>query len=276
MGSSREWLDAARIQAQLNTAHAARLYAFELLAEVDSTNTRLLGAATPAPHAASVCIAESQTAGRGRLGRSWLAPAGRAVTLSVGWLFRERVRELPAVSLAAGVAVARALARCGAHGIQLKWPNDIWFDDRKLGGILPEMRTEATGAAWVVIGVGINISLDADAGATLAARGVRAAGLVEACAPVLPSRNHVAGAILDELLGMLLTYEQAGFAAFRTAWTGLDALRGRRSRVILGDSSIAGLACGVDETGALLVDTGGQIRKFNSGEVSLRLEGDRA
>ncbi len=271
-----EFLDALLIRSQLQPQHASRLHAFELLAEVDSSNTRLLAAAPPPPGAAAVCIAERQVAGRGRLGRSWISPPGSAVTLSVGWVFRERTRELPALSLAAGVAVARALSRCGAPGIRLKWPNDIWFGDRKLGGILLELRADPAGPACVVIGVGINVVLDAAARAALGSRGVQATSLADACTPVVPSRNRVAGAILDELLGMLAQFEHAGFAPFRAPWAALDALRGRRSRVLQGDSSVAGLACGVDDDGALLVDVGGQVRRFNSGEVSLRLEGDTA
>ena len=271
-----EPLDALLIQAQLQPAHASWLHAFELVAEVDSSNTRLLSAAPPPPGTATVCVAEHQSAGRGRLGRRWIAPPGTAVTLSVAWVFRKHTRELPSLSLAAGVAVARALERCGAHGVRLKWPNDIWFEDRKLGGILPELRAEPAGPACVVIGVGINVMLDAAARAALASLGIQAASLAEACLPQVPSRNRVAGAILDALLGMLAQYEHAGFAPFRAPWSELDALRGRRSRVLRGASSISGLACGVDAEGALLVDVGGQMQRFNSGEVSLRVEGDNA
>ena len=271
-----ELLDTLLIMAQLQPEHASRLHIFELVAEVDSSNTRLLAAPPPPPGVAAVCIAERQVAGRGRLGRTWVSPPGTAVTLSVSWVFRERTRELPALSLAAGVAVARALARCGAHGIRLKWPNDIWFEDAKLGGILLEMRAEPTGAACVVIGVGINVALDAEARAALDSRAAQATSLAAACAPAVPSRNRAAGAILDELLGMLAHFEQEGFAPFRAPWAALDALRGRRARVLQGDSWVAGLALGVDDEGALLVDVGGQVRKFNSGEVSLRLEGDTA
>ena len=270
-----ERLDGPGITAQLGDTRAARLHSIELLPAVDSSNTWLLVAAPPPAGAASVCIAEHQTAGRGRQGRSWIAPPGAAITLSVGWVFRKAARDLPALSLATGVAVARALQRCGARGVQLKWPNDIWFEDRKLGGILLELRAEPESRAFVVIGVGINVALDAPSRTALAAHGIQPADLAEACT-VAPSRNQVAGALVDELLGMLVQFEEEGFAPFRAPWTALDALQGRPSRVLYGNTWVAGRAEGVDGDGALVFDTGGQVRRFSSGEVSLRLEGDCA
>jgi BirA family biotin operon repressor/biotin-[acetyl-CoA-carboxylase] ligase len=166
------------------------------------------------------------------------------------------------------------LVRAGAQGIALKWPNDIWFQDRKLGGVLIELRAEAGGPAHVVIGVGINVSLSEQVRREIEASGTAAAAVTDACkAP--PSRNLVAGAILDELLSMLVQFEREGFAAFRDAWTVLDALSGRPARVLLAETAISGTARGVDREGALLLDTGDGVQRFVSGEVSLRLiEGD--
>jgi BirA family transcriptional regulator, biotin operon repressor / biotin---[acetyl-CoA-carboxylase] ligase len=270
-----EMLDEVLIRAQLHAVHDQRLQSFDVPAEIDSTNTRLLSGAPPPYGRADVCIAESQRAGRGQRGRTWISPTGASIALSIGWAFRETRRNLPSLSLAVGVAVARALARIGARGVMLKWPNDIWYLDRKIGGILLESRTEADGPVFVVIGIGINVTLEAEARSELEAAGVRAAALADACT-VLPSRNQVAGAILDELLGMLVQFEHEGFAPFLAPWAELDALRGRASRVFSGESSVSGRARGVDGEGALLLEVDGQMRKFNSGEVSLRLEGETA
>ncbi|MFI4889241.1 MAG: biotin--[acetyl-CoA-carboxylase] ligase [Steroidobacterales bacterium] len=270
-----ELLDQTLIRAQLQPLHERRLHSFDVPQQVDSTNTRLLSGPPPPSGSMVVCIAESQHAGRGRNGRSWIAPPGSGVTMSVGWTFREAGRDLPALSLAVGVAVAHALSRAGARGVMLKWPNDIWFDDRKIGGILLELRTESDGRAFVVIGIGINVTLGAEAHRDLEAGGVRAAALSDACAGQ-PSRNEIAGAILDELLGMLLQFEHEGFAPFLAPWAMLDALNGRASRVLRGDSCIVGRACGVDGEGALLLEVDGEMWKFRSGEVSLRLEGEAA
>jgi BirA family transcriptional regulator, biotin operon repressor / biotin---[acetyl-CoA-carboxylase] ligase len=265
-----ELLDAARIGAQITAAHKPHLRNLELLFEVDSTNTRLLASAAPPLGAADVCISELQHAGRGRLGRRWIAPFGAGIAMSVGWSFSDMARTLPALSLGVGVAVARALGRAGAAGASLKWPNDIWFRDRKMGGVLIELRAEAQGPAHVVIGIGINVFLPPGARQKIEASGVSVAAVEDAC-EVAPSRNAVAGAILDELLSMLLQYERQGFAAVRDAWSALDALNGRPAQIMVGDSVVTGIARGVDAEGALLLDCGERMQRFVSGEASLRL-----
>jgi BirA family biotin operon repressor/biotin-[acetyl-CoA-carboxylase] ligase len=265
-----ELLQAQRIGAELQAGRKARLRKLELLFEVDSTNSRLLGQPPPPPGLADVCTSELQHAGRGRRGRRWIAPFGAGLALSVAWTFTEGAGTLAALSLSVGVAISRALARAGAAGVTLKWPNDIWFEDRKMGGVLIELKAEAGGSAHVVIGLGLNVVLTTAARREIEAGGVRAASVADACSEA-PSRNLVCGAILDELLSMLSEFEREGFAAFRDAWLALDALRGRPARVLLDREVISGTACGVDQEGALLLDTGQQVRRFVSGEASLRV-----
>ncbi len=265
-----ELLDALHLGAELGAQQKSCLRRLELLFEVDSTNTRLLGAAPPQPGSADVCMSELQHAGRGRLGRRWIAPFGAGVSMSLGWTFSNAANTLSALSLGVGVAVSRALTRAGAEGITLKWPNDIWFRDRKIGGVLIESRAEAGGNAHVVIGVGVNVSLPALARQQIEAGGAYVAAVAEACVK-RPSRNLVAGAILDELLSMLLQYERLGFAAFRDAWMALDALHDRQAKVMVGKKATLGVARGVDRDGALLLETGDGMQRFVSGEASLRL-----
>jgi BirA family biotin operon repressor/biotin-[acetyl-CoA-carboxylase] ligase len=270
-----ELLDARRIRAELAPHREARLRSLDLLFEVDSTNTRLLAAPPPPTGGADACLCELQHAGRGRRGRSWIAPFGAGVAMSVAWTFSDGARSLPGLSLGVGVAVSRALVRLGAQGVALKWPNDIWYQDRKLGGVLIELRAEASGPAHVVIGLGLNVALSAAARREIEAGGVRVAAVADACGSRALSRNLVAGAILDELLSMLEHFEREGFAAFRDAWTALDALKGRPALVLLGDTVVLGTAQGVDSEGALLLDTGDRVQRFVSGEASLRvIEGD--
>ena len=194
-----ELLDERVLRAALDKARAERLRHLEVLFDVDSTNTRLLAAPPPPYGSADVVLSELQHAGRGRRGRPWIAPFGGSVALSMGWSFADASRASPSLSLCVGVAVARALARAGALGIALKWPNDIWFGDRKVGGVLIELRAEASGPAHVVIGVGLNVALPPASRALIEASGVRAAAVADACA-ASPSRNFIAGAIIDELL----------------------------------------------------------------------------
>ncbi len=282
-----ELLDAARMRAELKRDVADALGVLEILFEVDSTNSRLLAAHPPPYGVAHACACELQSAGRGRRGRRWVTPFGAGIAMSLAWAFRDAGRDLPALSLAVGVALARALKRAGAHGIRLKWPNDLWFEDRKIGGVLDELRAEAGGAAHVVIGVGINVALPPGVRREIercaAAPGNTASGAVaapiaavaDACPELLgpPSRNRIAGATIDELLRMLAGFEREGFAPFREDWSALDALRGRAVRVLTGERSVVGVARGVEADGELRVDVGGRLQTFASGEVSLRLEG---
>jgi BirA family biotin operon repressor/biotin-[acetyl-CoA-carboxylase] ligase len=265
-----EMLDVGQIRAELDDDRKPHLHNLELLFEVGSTNTRLLSSAPPPPSSADVCIAELQHSGRGRLGRRWIGAFGGGVAMSLGWTCSDVVRTLPALSLGVGVAVSRGLARAGAAGIRLKWPNDIWFEDRKLGGVLIELRAEAGGPAHVVIGVGVNVSLSAEDRREIEASGAVAAAVADACSEHV-LRNKVAGAILDELLSMLLQYERFGFAAFRDAWAALDGLYGRAAEVTVGDHKVSGVARGVDADGALLLETQERVQRFVSGEASLRL-----
>jgi BirA family biotin operon repressor/biotin-[acetyl-CoA-carboxylase] ligase len=265
-----ELLDALQIRAALGGERQLKLNNLEVLFEVDSTNTRLLQEAPPPAGQADVCIAELQHAGRGRHGRRWIAPFGGSIALSLGWSFRDASRANPALSLAVGVAICRALTRDGARGISLKWPNDVWFSDRKIGGVLVELKTVESGAAHVVIGIGLNVSLSAAARREIEATGVRAAAVADAGTEEC-SRNRMTGTLLDELLRMLDHFEREGFAPFRDAWTALDALRGRPARILAGNNAISGTARGVDEDGALLLESGGRMQRFVSGEVSLAL-----
>jgi BirA family biotin operon repressor/biotin-[acetyl-CoA-carboxylase] ligase len=265
-----ELLNAERMQSELSARSARHLRALELLFEVDSTSTRMLARAAPPLGLADACTSELQHAGRGRLGRRWIAPFGSGLAISVAWSFSDAARALPALSLGVGVAVARALVRVGAEGIALKWPNDIWFRDHKVGGVLVEIRAEAGGPAHVVIGVGLNVLLPAAARLEIEAAGARVAAVADACAAP-PSRNQVAGRLLDELLSMLVGFESMGFPAYRDEWTALDALNGRAVEVRLGDKIVTGTARGADLDGALLLEVEGRQQRFVSGEASLRL-----
>jgi BirA family biotin operon repressor/biotin-[acetyl-CoA-carboxylase] ligase len=264
-----ELLDERAIRTAIAGDRLHGLRRLELEFEVDSTNTRLLALGPPPHGRADVVLSELQHAGRGRRGRHWIAPFGGSIALSMSWSFTDASRANPALSLCVGVAIARALERAGAAGVGLKWPNDIWFNDRKMGGILVEVRAEAGGPAHVVIGVGLNVNLSTAMRAQIEASGVNAAAVADACSAP-PSRNFIAGAIIDALLSMLADFERDGFSGFREAWTALDALRDRPAQVSMGEAVVCGTARGVDAYGALRLERDGRLQEFVSGEVSLR------
>ena len=266
-----ELLEESRLTRAIAPERRARLRGIEVLFDVDSTNDRLLNREPPPPDQALLCCCELQRAGRGRRGRRWFAPFGQGIAMSIGWQFRAMPRDLPALGLAIGTAIARALTRVGARGIRLKWPNDVCFEDRKLGGVLIDLRAEAAGPVHVVIGVGLNLALSASARSQIEATGVRAAAIADAC-PTTPSRNEVAGRVIDEVLAVVAEYERSGFTPHRADWSSLDAFANRRARVSLGVESVHGIARGIDAEGALQLEVDGAMRKFLSGDLSLRLE----
>ncbi len=265
-----ELLHADLILRELSAQSQRRLRNLEILQEVDSTSTRLMAAEPPPLGVADVCTTELQHAGRGRLGRRWIAPFGSGLAMSVAWGFGDAARALPALSLGVGVAVSRALMRSGAVAMGLKWPNDIWYRGRKVGGVLVEARAEAGGAAQVVIGIGLNVHLTAASRLEIESSGARVAAVADACR-LPPSRNAIAGAFLDELLSMLVQFEHDGFAALRDEWSALDALNGRPVSLQQGEKQSHGIARGADVDGALLLEIDGRLQRFVSGEASLRL-----
>lgn len=266
-----ELLDPRRIADAAAAGGRMPLADVEVLFEIDSTNTYLYEATTPLPGHPRLAFAEIQSAGRGRRGRSWLAPFGSGLTFSLAWTFAETPAGLPALGLAMGVAVAEALRDFGAGEVRLKWPNDIVWHQRKLGGLLLQLRSESGGAACVVAGLGLNLSLPAEARARLAGEGaLPVADLTEAMAGRPVGRNALAGTLAAAMLAALEEFGRGGFAGFASRWAALDALAGARVRVERGAEVVEGDACGADADGALLVRVAGQVRRFHSGDVSLR------
>jgi BirA family biotin operon repressor/biotin-[acetyl-CoA-carboxylase] ligase len=268
LASPLDLLDAAAIRAALPAGAAGRLRRLEVHESLESTSDRLLAADDLPPGRFDACLAEFQSAGRGRRGRRWIAPFASGLCLSLNWHYRDAPATLGALSLAAGVAALRALRRLGVQGIALKWPNDIVKDDRKLGGILIDLRSEAAGPAYVVVGIGVNVRLPVSARSRLAAEGVDALDLAALGTP--PSRNALAAALIAEMSAALAEFGARGMSAFSAEWREADALVGRVVSVLHGGQTLEGRACGVDDDGALLLEVGGAPRRVVSGEVSVR------
>jgi BirA family biotin operon repressor/biotin-[acetyl-CoA-carboxylase] ligase len=261
-------LDTSGIRRGLPQSTQDLLRHFEVHESLDSTSDRLLSMSDLPAGRFDACLAEFQTAGRGRRGRQWVAPFASGLCLSVNWNFRDAPTALGALSLAAGVAALRALGRAGFRGMSLKWPNDVMHGDDKLGGILIDLRGEAAGPAYVVIGIGINVRLPRAARQRLVAEGVEAVDL--ASLGEAPSRTALAGWLIAELAQALVEFEARGLAAFADEWSRADVLAGRAVHVLQGAQALEGIACGVDGDGALLLEAGGHRQRILSGEVSVR------
>lgn len=267
-------LDRDAIEQALSPQVRAQMERLEVLLSVDSTNRHLADQGPGVAGRMQICTAELQSAGRGRRGRSWLAPFGSGICLSVGWQFADVPPGFPALGLAVGVAAVRAFRRLGIEDVGLKWPNDLVWQHRKLGGILIEMRGEAAGPAYVVIGIGINVRMPASARLRLAEQqATLVCDLHEIAQERTPSRNRLIAALADELFTMLDAFAVQGFPAFADAWRQFDTLSAAPVRVLSGAQAITGIARGVDHDGSLLVEVDGEMRRFISGEVSLRAAG---
>lgn len=265
-----ETLSGTRIERRLSAQARSRLRRLEVLADIESTNSRLFAITDLPTGRSDVCIAEFQSAGRGRRGRTWTAPYGSGLCMSLSWLFPESPQQIGALSLATGVGVLRALREQGVSGVGLKWPNDILCEGRKLGGILIELRAESAGPAYVVLGIGLNFRLSMQAQRAIQASGVAAVDLAQIGALSTTGRNLLAAAILSRLVEVLTEFEQHGFRPFMNEWRDADALYGEPIRVLLGEQTQRGIARGIDEDGGLMLETPTGLVRFVSGEISVR------
>lgn len=260
---------------QLAAAAAGPLYGrvrrIELFTEIESTNRYLLERGRPEPGLLDVCVAEFQTDGRGRRGRVWRAPFGSGLCLSAAWQFAESPPQLSALTLAVGVVARRVIRAHAGIGIGLKWPNDLVFEDRKLGGILLEINAEAQGGCHVVAGLGINVAMPAGMLAGLSDWPHGATDLTVATAGCPPQRTALALAFAGALADLFADYRNSGFSAYRAEWQRADYLRGRSIRLDEAHGTSVGTAAGIEPDGALLLEVaGGGRRRVISGDVSVR------
>ena len=233
---------------------------------VDSTNTVMLANAAGGAPGFSALAAEVQTAGRGRRGRSFLSGIGSSLTFSVLWRTHRGAAALNGISLAAGLASARALHACGARDVMLKWPNDIMYAGAKLGGILVESQSEARGPSAVVIGIGINCALTRE----MRERVGRVVTDLDAILADPPPREVLLAEMLRHLHAMLVRFDVGGFRAMHEEWCRLDAYSGVPVVLSLPDGQVvSGIERGVSQDGSLVLDCPGGERQFAIGEISL-------
>ncbi|MGD8570444.1 MAG: bifunctional biotin--[acetyl-CoA-carboxylase] ligase/biotin operon repressor BirA [Gammaproteobacteria bacterium] len=237
-----------------------------VLWDVDSTNRYLTQTVNNHAVTGTTCLAETQSAGRGRRGRSWVSPLGGNIYLSQLWRFNTGPAHLSGLSLAAAIAVVRVIRQMGMVSAGLKWPNDILLNDKKLAGILLEMHGESNGPTNVIVGVGVNVRLPETAAeeidqpftslSEVSNRGVE--------------RNKIAAQLITQLMYVYDLFSEKGFGAFIDEWCSMDVYRDQRIQLQLPSGNISGINRGVDQTGALRLEHEGQISSYPSGELSLR------
>lgn len=258
------WLDRDEIAHHLG-AHGGAFH-IEVVDHTGSTNDDLMARARQEASSGLVRVAELQTAGRGRRQRAWHSGIGDSLTFSVLWVFARSSAALSGLSLAVGVSLVRSLRALGVADVALKWPNDILWQQRKLGGILIESSARISEAARVVIGIGLNLRLSGPVAQRIdqEASDLQTAGLrIE--------RNELFGRVLLDLQQVLDIYARNGFASFKEEWEHAHAYQDKMVRLALADGTQAeGRVIGVDDDGALLLSVGASRHRFTGGEVSLR------
>ena len=263
-----ELLSASDINGRLDADAAAAVRNLVLLSTIDSTNSFVKRFSEEHGQTGIVALAERQTAGRGRHGRRWLSSFAGGINLSILWEFELRTSSLDGMSLAAGVAVRRALTQVGVPGVKFKWPNDLFLSGKKVGGILLEVLGDPSGPCSVIVGVGINHCVSDAVGENIDQPFTDIVSEV----PGYVSRNALCAALISQLIELLDSYESTGFIDYRDEWQQCDITLGKKCTIQSGKKSITGIAMGIDSNGAIILRTeDGEERRFVGGNLSLRL-----
>lgn len=255
-----------QIRAHLKSEAAQALSRISLNLTIPSTNAMAMESVWTDGHG-SLYLAEQQTAGRGRRGRSWASPFASNLCFSLTWQFNRGAAALEGLSLAVGVALLRGLGALGIEGVELKWPNDLLWRGRKLAGVLLEMSGDAAGECYVVIGVGINVRMPESADSEIDQPWTDLAQIVGEA----PSRNLLIAALMNAMVPVLEQFAEHGFATFAQEWQSASAHQGQVISLLLGNRHEQGICRGVDSSGALLLEVDGQVKAYHGGEVSVRL-----
>ncbi|MDP5255835.1 MULTISPECIES: bifunctional biotin--[acetyl-CoA-carboxylase] ligase/biotin operon repressor BirA [unclassified Vibrio] len=238
----------------------------DVFAEIDSTNQYLMEQLTELEQG-RVCLAEYQSAGRGRRGRKWVSPFGQNLYLSMYWNLSAGLGAAMGLSLAIGIATVEALEKLDIHGVKLKWPNDLYYQDKKLAGVLVELSGQTGGVADVVIGMGMNIAISEQDSQAI----TQPWSCIEEIVPGRRiDRNQLASALIESWHQTLVEYETSGLGAFLARWQRLDNYLGRPVRLIIGEQQHHGVMKGINEQGAVLLENDQGTQAFFGGEISMR------
>lgn len=266
---SLQLLDQQRICEQLTPIVKALLTKTEIHPIIDSTNAYLMNLAQHTAATGQVCLAEYQTAGKGRRGRSWISPFGHNIYLSLLWRYQNGPGTLAGLSLAVGVAVVKALTMAGVEEVGLKWPNDIYWRGRKLAGILIEVSGESSGPCHAVIGLGLNLYLPQQQSEFIEQAWVDLQQIMGE--KVIQQRNYLVTLLLNKIVPVVADFESQSLQSVVAEWRRFDCMLGKQATLFIGEQSFTGTVRGVDDQGLLLLEeSGGKTRAFASGEVSFR------
>lgn len=254
-------LDEEAILKAINAKQRSAIQSLFIEPIVDSTNNYLLNLSES--FLGNVCLAEYQTAGRGRRNREWQSAFGKNILMSLSWIFEKGPTAIVGLSMVVAIAILRALHEYGVQNIHLKWPNDILWNDAKLSGVLIDTRIDSVGICYVVIGIGINVERTTES-ATFQSMDI---------ASILnkqPDRNKLVGLLLNHLLQIIPEFAIIGFSPYRDEWLSYDCLINKIVSISGLQQEIQGKVMGVDEQGGIILQQNNNFSVFHTGEISVR------
>lgn len=256
-------LSQAAINKAIDPSSADTLDEIIILPEVTSTSDTLWERFTAGKITPAVCLAETQTAGRGRRGDPWQSPAAGNLYLSLFWPHcAEKPRH--GLSIAVGISLINTLKEAGINQLQLKWPNDVLFNRQKLAGILVESRFNTK--QYTVVGIGLNFKLPPSTQTLIQ----QPSTSLEMLCDTVPCRNWLAGKIIQNMIETIKLFEHRGLSDFLPLWPHYDALHDQAITLIDGDSRTTAIACGINDQGELRYMRDNQIHLLSNSRISIR------
>ncbi|TVL12268.1 biotin--[acetyl-CoA-carboxylase] synthetase [Shewanella xiamenensis] len=257
LANSISLIDSARLIQSIDN----RCFYFD---EIPSTNGFMLSH-TSELKSGDVCVAEYQSAGRGRRGRTWVSPYGHHLYFSQFWSFPQGMAQAMGLSLVVACSLVEVLKSFGVDNIGVKWPNDIYLNYKKLAGILIEMSGQADSECQLIIGIGVNMAMSEDQGKGIDQPWSDLSSLTD-----MPNKTDLVIALHKQLKRDIQLFEREGLAAFKTRWQQADLFHGKEIRLLMGENHVDGICRGIDEQGAVLLETADGIQAYIGGEISLR------
>jgi BirA family biotin operon repressor/biotin-[acetyl-CoA-carboxylase] ligase len=237
----------------------------EVFQQLNSTNTYLLE--KPLNNKVNICLAEHQSSGRGRHGKIWHSPKGANIYISFAHRLNSDMSELSGLSLMLGIILAKSVQLYCKDKIQLKWPNDLLVNGKKLAGILVEIKSEANKKLKIISGIGLNVQMSDNDTDVVG----RPSICLNECHPYHEiSRNELVATIISNILPRVAQFDETGFSPFHEQWNKLDAMFNQQIELTSGDKKVSGIHNGINKSGELILDQKGKLSTWSAGEVSLR------
>lgn len=260
-------LNREKILSAISDKQKSLINEIQLFDTLPSTNDYLLNSCSTKLKKCQVCFAERQTAGKGRLGRTWVSPFAKNIYLSLLWHFPRDPSELSGLSLAVAIAVTETLKTFGiTENLSLKWPNDVLWKYKKLAGTLIEFSCEANNICNTVIGIGLNIDMPYAYEEKISQPWIDLKTITREAV----DRNAIAGALLNELLKTLILFQNEGLTPFIPLWQALDTTFGQPVSVTTPTTILQGINRGINAQGHFLLENAqNEIKNYSSGEISI-------